>query len=238
MKNLVRSALRSLGYEVHRHTPDSNPAFSIFKALEHFGVDVVFDVGANTGQFAKQLRSAGYGGEIVSFEPLLAEHGKLVAAARRDPKWRVHERCAVGNQNGQVKLNVAGNSVSSSVLPMLELHASTAEGSAYVGSQTVTMYRLDALAPEYLSAGTRSFLKLDTQGFEWEVLDGAQGLLPELTGILCELSLAPLYEGQHLWREIIERLEAEGFSLWSFRKGFSDLTNGRTLQVDAMFFRL
>ena len=115
MKSFVRKALRSCGYELHRHRPDSNPLFSTFKALEHFGVDLVLDVGANTGQFAAKLRSAGFAGEIVSFEPLAAEHRQLVSAASRDPKWHVHERGAVGNRDGEITINVAGNSVSSSV---------------------------------------------------------------------------------------------------------------------------
>ena len=238
MKNLVRSALRSVGYDIRRHTPDLNPAFPIFKALEHFNVNVVLDVGANTGQFATQLRSAGYQGKIISFEPLSAEHAKLIVAASRDPKWHVHERGAIGDHDGEIKFNVAGNSVSSSVLPMLELHSSIAQGSAYVASETVPLYRLDTVAPQYLQAGACGFLKIDTQGFEWEVLDGAQNLLPQLKGVLCELSLVPLYRGQHLWREIIDRLEAAGFSLWSFRKGFTDPNTSRTHQVDATFFRV
>jgi hypothetical protein len=47
----------------------------------------------------------------------------------------------------------------------------------------------------------------------------------------------PLYEGQHLWREVIDRLEAEGFTLWAFNPVFSDLSQGRTLQVDGVFYR-
>lgn len=238
MKKLLRSALRLMGYDIRRHTPDANPTFPIFKALAHFHVDVVLDVGANAGQFATQLRSAGYQGDIISFEPLSAEHRQLVAAASGDPKWRVHERGAIGDRDGEIKFNVAGNSVSSSALPMLELHSSIARGSAYVASEMVPIYRLDSVATQYLPPGSCGFLKIDTQGFEWQVLDGAQNIIPHLKGILCEISLVPLYEGQHLWREIIDRLEADGFTLWSLRKGFTDPSTARTLQVDATFFRV
>jgi hypothetical protein len=69
------------------------------------------------------------------------------------------------------------------------------------------------------------------------VLDGARDIFPHIKGILVELSLVPLYEGQHLWREVIDRLEAEGFTLWAFNPVFSDLSQGRTLQVDGVFYR-
>jgi hypothetical protein len=59
-----------------------------------------------------------------------------------------------------------------------------------------------------------------------------------MSGLLCELSLVPLYDGQRLWLEIIRRLEDEGFTLWSIHRGFTDPRDGRTLQVDALFFRL
>ena len=82
------------------------------------------------------------------------------------------------------------------------------------------------------------FLKIDTQGYEWQVLDGARESLSQCQGVLCELSLVPLYEGQCLWMEMIQRLESGGFTLWSIQKGFTDLRDGRTLQVDAIFLRI
>ncbi len=80
-------------------------------------------------------------------------------------------------------------------------------------------------------------LKIDTQGYEWQVLDGAVATLPRITAVLIEMSLVPLYEGQHLWLEIIARLEAMGFKTWSLQPGFVDPSTGRTLQVDGMFCR-
>jgi FkbM family methyltransferase len=238
MKKLVRNLVRSAGYEIRRNGPESNPIYPLVRSLEHFGIDLVFDVGANAGQFGSRLREAGYRGAIVSFEPLANEHARLSALAQGDPNWHVHERGALGDRDGTVTMNVAGNSVSSSVLPMLELHSSIAKQSAYVGTQTVPIFQLDTVAAQYLRESHRAFLKIDAQGYEWEVLNGAKNLLPNLKGILCELSLAPLYEGQHLWMDVIQRLEQVGFDVWSFRKGFSDPHTGRTLQVDAAFFRV
>lgn len=69
------------------------------------------------------------------------------------------------------------------------------------------------------------------------MLDGGSKTLPRIQGILSEVSLVELYEGQRLWRDIIERLEGDGFTLWSVNRGFTDPRDGRTLQLDIAFFR-
>jgi hypothetical protein len=97
--------------------------------------------------------------------------------------------------------------------------------------------KLDDIAGQYLKDARAPFLKIDSQGFEWHVLDGARDILPRIKGILVELSLVPLYDGQHLWRDVIDRLEAEGFTLWAFKPVFSDYKQGRTLQLDGIFYR-
>jgi FkbM family methyltransferase len=211
-------------------------ARQLVKGFEKFGVDLVFDVGANTGQFAQQIRTAGFKGRVISFEPSSDAHRRLTDAAARDAAWTVHERCALGAEDGTATLNIAGNSVSSSLLDMTATHSAAAPGSAYVAQETTRVTTLDAVAPRYLAAARSPFLKIDTQGFEWEVLSGAARTLPAISGVLCELSLVTLYSGQHLWRETIDRLEKEGFTLWGLQPGFMD-QHGRNLQTDAIFFR-
>ena len=237
LKATVRKMFHRVGYDFHRLIPEMNPSFQIHQGLQCFGIDLVLDVGANAGQFGRDLRSMGYRGRIVSFEPLSSAHAQLVQAARGDAAWTVHPRCAVGDRDGEVTINVAGNSVSSSLLPMTQAHESAARSSAYVGAEQATLTRLDSLVDAYLSGAHAPFLKIDTQGFEWAVLDGAAGLLPRLRGVLCELSLVHLYEGQHLWLDVIHRLEAAGLRTWAVQPGFTDQRDGRTLQLDAIFFR-
>jgi FkbM family methyltransferase len=236
-KRSIQKSCHSLGLEVKRLSIRSNPYVQILKALNHFNIDTVFDIGANTGQFASEIRSFGYTGKIVSFEPLSDAYQELVSMASRDAKWLVHERGAIGDFNGEIKINVAGNSTSSSVLPMLDSHISAAEKSAYVRTENAPIYCLDFLSPAYLLEKNSLFVKIDVQGFEWQVLDGAKETLKKACGVLCELSLISLYKNQHLWFDMLHRFEAEGFTLWSIQPGFADPRNGRTLQVDAIFFR-
>lgn len=241
VKTAIRYAFQKLGLEIHRHVPalpPSPPPPSLFDiSLRKFEIDLVFDVGANSGQFASEIRRGGYTGNIVSFEPLSEAHDKLVLASNGDDKWIAHPRCALGDHNGEAEINIAGNSWSSSILPMLEAHWNAAPESAYQGKEAVLVKTLDAVAGQYLKNAHAPFLKIDTQGFEWQVLDGARVTLPQVRGILLELSLVPLYEGQRLWQEMIKRLEEEGFTLWAFQPVFSDQSDGRTLQVDGVFYR-
>jgi FkbM family methyltransferase len=236
-KQSIKQTLHAMGIEAHRFHPDTSPLARLMAALHTFDIDLVIDIGANDGQFAKELRAGGYSGRIVSFEPLTAAHRRLLRESNSDSAWHVHPRCALGDRLDEIELNIAGNSVSSSIMPMLAAHSSAAPDSAYHGHESAPLITLDSVAPHYIEGAHAPFLKIDTQGYEWQVLDGAQATLPRVRGIQMELSLVPLYEGQRLWRECIERLEAEGFVLWALEPVFVDPATGRTLQWDGLFFR-
>lgn len=238
IKRAIKNIIQKAGFDIHRLSVKNEPLFELFQGLQKFNINMIMDVGANAGQFASKLRSVGYTGNIVSFEPLTSAYTELCKVASRDKKWVVYKRCAVGHFDGEIQINIAGNSCSSSILPMLETHRAAAEESSYIGSEDTPIVKLDTISMEYLSkAEGKAFLKIDTQGYEWQVLDGATETLKQVQGVLCELSLVPLYDGQHLWLDIIERLSAEGFTLWAIQPGFKDKKNGRTLQLDATFFR-
>jgi FkbM family methyltransferase len=234
---MVKRLIQSLGWTIYRTNGPNTPGAQILAALNHVNSNLIFDIGANTGQFAEKLRSYGFAGKIVSFEPLSSVYGVLSKASQSDSDWLVHPRTAVGDHDGEIQINIAGNSVSSSVLPMLDAHSSAAVDSAYVASEHTPLVKLDSVSAQYLDSNSRPFIKIDTQGFEWQVLDGATNTLEHAKGILLELSLVPLYDGQRLWRDVIERMEAEGFTLWAIQKGFTDPRTGRSLQVDAIFLR-
>jgi len=233
MKRFIHKIINSLGYTIVK-----NDIKQSYSAIKYFEIDLVLDVGANKGQFASSLRRSGFIGKIVSFEPLESAYSELKKASKNDRLWEVNSRVAIGDHDGNIEINIAGNSVSSSILPMLKSHSDVARGSEYVGKESVNIVKLDTVSKQYLKDAIYPFLKIDTQGYEWQVLDGATEILSRFKGILCEMSLVELYKGQHLWMDILSRLENEGFTLWSIEKGFTDQINGRTLQWDATFFRL
>ena len=232
----IRRSARRVGLDLHRYRPEASEGTRIARMLQCHGVDVVFDVGANVGQYASSLRSGGYLGRIVSMEPLATAWEQLARQSRRDPAWDAL-RIAVGTEDGVIEINVAANSVSSSILPMLDSHLEAAPESALTGIERVPMARLDSLAPTYLTPASKPFLKIDTQGYEDRVLQGAGRLLERLAGVQLELSLVPLYEGQPLFWELLVRLQDNGFDLWAIWPGFHNPRTGRMLQMDAVLFR-
>ncbi|MCV7345440.1 FkbM family methyltransferase [Mycolicibacterium rhodesiae] len=208
--------------------------------LDYCEVNCVVDVGANNGGFASSIREVGYAGRIISFEPVSEPFSALRKRAARDDNWDVYRR-AIGSEKGRVTINVAGNAgLSSSVLPMLDTHLNAGPESRYVGSEIVDQDCLDSLLPQLgVSAEDRTLLKLDVQGYEAAVLDGAHGLLAGagIVGLLLELSLAPLYEGGMMYREGLARADALGMGLMGLSPVLTDPESGRLLQADAVFFR-
>lgn len=233
----LKRFLRRRGILLDRYTCTTSADLRLVRMLSTNGIDLVLDVGANEGGYATSLREAGYCNRILSFEPLSAAHAKLVAATASDGSWIAAPRMALGDHDGQVTINIAGNSASSSILPMTGRHKAAAPESAYVGSEAIEVRRLDGVRHPFLEAATAPFLKIDTQGYENQVLAGASTLLPRLQGVQLELSLQQLYEGQVLWREIIATLQSRGFDLWALVPGFFDPRSGRMLQCDGVFFR-
>ena len=237
LKRFVRKSIRNAGWDIKRFDPLSSEATQLARQLSVHQIDVVFDVGANTGQFAERLRDAGFAGRIVSFEPSTAAHLRLSKNARRDANWTIAPPMALGDQDGTILLNLAGNSASSSVLPMLPSHATAAPESRYVGSETVDLRTLDSVSTDFATMADRVFLKLDVQGFEHRVLQGAEQFLTRVAGIQIELSLVSLYDGEHLFHPMLHDLEARGYDLWSVVPGFVDPATSRLLQLDAILFR-
>lgn len=205
--------------------------------LTRYGIDVVLDVGANAGQYARALRRMGYRGRIVSFEPLSSARRKLRANARGIRGWQVVD-LALGDFDGRSTIHVAGNSQSSSLLEMLPQHVAAAPESAYVANEEIEVRRLDSIFGDYCQPSERCFLKLDVQGFERAVLRGAAQTLPRCLGVQLEMSLLPLYGGETLFQEMLDVMAGHGFCLMSLANGFADPSTGRLLQVDGVFYRL
>jgi SAM-dependent methyltransferase len=106
IKHEFRKILWKMGYDISRHGPASSPLVRRRKLLDFYAINTVLDVGANTGQFAKQLRNFGFFGKIVSFEPLSSAFELLRQNADSDPKWEVIN-CALGETNVTKEINVA-----------------------------------------------------------------------------------------------------------------------------------
>jgi FkbM family methyltransferase len=203
MKEFIRRNLRRFDIDLVR----ASFSRSEVEYVADRNIDVVLDVGANVGQFATSLRRKGYQGKIVSFEPLSAAFRSLSEAAEADDKWEVHN-FALGAVSEQATINVADATVFSSLLPSTNAATTFAETAISTRSEVIEVRTLDEVVSE---ESDNMLLKIDTQGFEQQVLEGAQQTLPGLKGVLMELPIVHLYEGTWQLHEAMAYMARAGF---------------------------
>lgn len=228
---------RKFGLEINRYNTSQSLSAKVGVQLAFHGVDCVLDVGANIGGYGRFIRSTGYIGNIVSFEPQAEAYEQLLAASQADTAWHIPPRMALGETASELEINVAGNSTSSSLLQMLPSHIESAPQSKFVGKEKVNVHRLDALDIAEINDAQRIYLKIDTQGYEMPVLLGANSILDRVVGIQVEMSVIPLYTGQILYQELLSWLARAGFLMWGIEPGFMNTETGQMLQFDGIFFR-
>jgi FkbM family methyltransferase len=237
IKHELRRMLWKIGYDISRFDPASHVLARRKKLLESYAIDILLDVGANEGQFARQMRKdVGFSGKIVSFEPLSSAFKKLKITATTDPKWKVIN-CALGDVDTKQYINIAGNSESSSILSMLPSHIKSAPESKYIGRELVEVKTLDSMINNLCSPEDNVFLKIDTQGFESKVIKGAENALFRIDTIQLEMSLIPLYEGELIFSDMHRLLSEKGYTMVSIEPVFIDNNSGQLLQVDGIYHR-
>lgn len=221
----VRKRVRARGFDIVWYRP-------LNKLLAHHGINVVLDVGANQGQYAIELRRQDYRGRIISFEPQPDVFSLLQEKARRDSEWQT-VNIGLGDQNGELEMNIFAVSDFGSLLQPI----ASATTPPIVAKRRVPVRRLDSSWNEYCRADDKVFLKLDVQGYEKKVIEGAAGCLDKIAGIQMEMSLSPLYESQPGWEEMVQFMRSKGFILWKIEKGTWDPESGRESELDGIFFR-
>jgi len=234
MKNIIKKILKANGYLLKRY-PDFNPDLvRRMMLINHHKIDTLFDIGANAGQYAIKLRELGYNNKIISFEPLKSVFQRLEKTSLKDEKWIVNN-FAIGNKDERSVINIAGNLDSSSILNMLPKHIESAPQSNYIGQEEIEIKKIDTIFNSFCNFQNSVMMKIDTQGYEKNVIDGALTSLNRIKIIQLEMSIVPLYENETLFVEMIQYLDNNGFILYSLENGFSNPTTGQLLQVDGIF---
>ncbi|MEJ7934823.1 FkbM family methyltransferase [Sphingobium sp. AN558] len=205
--------------------------------LTAFEVDCVFDVGANRGQYATSLRiDARFAGTILSFEPNPEIFAQLTRRAARDPSWHVFN-LALSDFDGMASFNImAADQFSSLEHPATGQDAIFAERNMVARTVEMQCRRMDGLLPELrgVHGFARPFLKMDTQGHDLSVCQGAGEVLQEMCGVQTELGVRPIYEGSIDYRAMIAWLDERDFSPSAFfanNKGHFP----RLIEMDGIF---
>jgi FkbM family methyltransferase len=234
VKRLLLALARARGYSSFDNFVLSEHLRGQFARLK---VGCVLDVGANRGQYRDLLRNkVGYAGRIVSFEPIASLATALrERAAAEDPEWEVHH-LALGAANEKRKLNVMrADDFSSFLSPMdAAVRDGFATSNVVERVEPVVVRRLDDVVAGGLRIGPGGvWLKLDTQGWDLEVLRGAAQTLDSIGGLQIELSVLPLYERMPDYLTALAELRRLGFGIVALVPVTRD-TLGHVIEFDCV----
>ncbi|MFZ3599608.1 FkbM family methyltransferase [Streptomyces sp. BH104] len=209
----------------------------VVEMLDQYGVNCVFDVGANVGQYGKRLRQSGYKGRIVSFEPVPRFLEKLEKQAEDDPDWHIFP-CGLGRSDELRPMHVEWNTMNSLLSP------SDYGNAAYKRftkgrTEEIQVCRLDGLMDQALVGiqNPRPYLKMDTQGYDLEVFAGAGERVDDFVGMQSEVALLRLYEGSPRMEEALAEYEGHGFEITGMYPVTREKSTGRVLEFDCVMMR-
>lgn len=236
---LLQRAARVVGLHVGRYPPVDSLAYHIKTLLRELAIDCVLDVGAHMGEYAGFLRDLEYTGRIVSFEPVRTSFEILTKARASDKRWSGHN-VALGAQGGELEMNIYRGSVFNSFLKPAE-NGSTRFGAAtqVVGVENVPVRRLESVIDEILAAqpNTRLFLKMDTQGYDLQVVRGAGQRLASIRALQTELAARSTYAGMPRLPEALGELEGLGFELTGMFPVAREMDHLRLIELDCIMCR-
>jgi FkbM family methyltransferase len=209
------------------------------RLFTQYRVDCVIDVGAHEGGYGAFLRrDVGYRGPILSFEPTSRSFGRLNVRAEFDPSWTPFQ-LALGSEIKDMIIRVAESSDLTSFLEPCHNKVDDFIGAnVTVAEETVSVTTLDAFMEGFRREHdvSRLYLKMDTQGFDLEVLRGATLTLADVVGLQSEMSVLPIYKGMPGHEEAMADITRRGYEL----SGMFPITTDRhhrLVEYDCVFVR-
>mgnify|MGYP005631354269 CR=1 FL=1 len=235
LKEFIQSFLNFFDMQIVRYS--NTDEFRITSLLENHNIDTIIDCGANNGLYGKNLRKQGFKGEIISFEPIKKIFESLKGKSQKDKYWSAYNY-ALGDTNKRSTINISGNLSSSSLLEILPQHIESEPKSKVIAKEEIEIKSLSSIFDELNLNNKSIYFKIDVQGFEDKVLDGAEDIISKIKGIQIEMSLVPLYGKSILMPEMINRMKRYGFELMGVLPVFWDKSTQQMLQVDGVFFKI
>jgi len=206
-----------------------------FKWLQKFGIKTIIDIGANEGQFIDKISKILPDVNIYSFEPLKDSFIKLEKKIS-DKKNITAFNFALGDEEKENIINRNEYSPSSSLLELTQLHRNAFPITEKVREEKIFVKILDRAAKD-LELKKKVMMKIDVQGYELNVLRGAENTIKDVDIILIETSFYELYKNQPLFKEIYNFLSDRGFNYYGSLEQLYDERDGKILQADSVFIR-
>lgn len=241
----INRGLRHLGYELVKDThvtlgskaAQEGMAVHLRELFSAWGITCVFDIGANKGQYYEFLRNkVDYEGHIVSFEPIPELAQDLERRSKSDPFWKVFN-CAIGGSTQTLPFKVMSRSGWSSLRDKEDVSKTeVADGFTVERIVPVSVRTLDEVRqslPQSQNGGL--FLKIDAQGYDLEVLQGATNTLPALSGLQTELELITVYAGASGYMAVLKFLQDRSYEMTGVFPLWFDKKTFRIGEMDTVF---
>lgn len=235
VKSLVKKILNKKGYDIVSYDPYFDKIKKVnYLWLNKFNIDTIIDVGASDGGYVKKIRAILPVTPIVSFEPIKESFDKLVESNSQDKNFSA-QNCVLSNTEGVVDFFISSRSGCSSLLEMTDLHKTAYPETAGISKITVASKKLDdcMINCNFNSA----LLKIDVQGAEKFVLEGATKTLERVKIIFMEINFVETYKDCLLINESVVLLKSYGFNFYGIENVSQSLIDGSFLQADAYFIR-
>jgi FkbM family methyltransferase len=241
LKTVLKRLLARTGFQINRTSAVQTLDLHLLQVFATLAINCVLDVGAHTGEFGQELRRIGYRGHIVSFEPVARNFEGLSRAARGDPRWRVFP-FALGERNGHADINVFGGSTFHSLLASNEFgRESFGEKLAIERTERIEINRLDEVLDSCLEGipTPRLYLKMDTQGYDLAVVEGAGAALERVLALQTEVALIPIYqEMRTTLAGTVSELQKRGFGVTGLFPVTRDQKDGlKIIELDCVMIR-
>jgi FkbM family methyltransferase len=239
LKRLIQKATRVVGLHLGRYPPVDSLAYHLKTVFRELEIDCVLDVGAHEGEFAASLRDLDYTGQILSFEPVRASFEALTKARGWDRGWRGHN-VALGAEEGELEMNISRGSVFNSFLkPAVDGTTRFRADTEVVRVEKVPVRRLESVIDEVLAERpeARLFLKVDTQGYDLQVVRGAGRRLDAIRALQTELAARSTYAGMPSLPEALRELNGLGFELTGMFPVARELDHLRVIELDCVMCR-
>lgn len=233
MKKLLRKFISKFSKysRIYEH------AFDLVRTINFYEINLVIDIGASTGEYAKMLRRFGYDKYIFSVEPVSKSFKILNKNCSSDKKWSSKQYIISKQNKNKIKINVSKDFDNSSILNSTELHLKNHKGAEFFYTEEIDSKSLDQLLNEDIDIQKNMMLKIDTQGTESDILESGDASLDKFKLIQVELSIQKLYSNQKLWTEVVQFMKEKGFDVWNIIPGYKQKDKGQLYQFDAIFYK-
>ena len=228
---MIRKPLNLAGIDIKKYRPAVDP----LKWLEKYDIKTIIDIGAHTGQFAKEIREKLPQARIYSFEPLKDCYQKLVQNMSMDKNFKAYN-FALGNKESRQEINRSASSPSSSLLPMANLHEEMYPHTKGGSKEEIDVKRLDDVFKDS-DLEKEILVKIDVQGYEDKVIEGGINIISQAKIALLEVSFLELYKGQALFSEIYDIMKRLGFRYQGRTQQRINPLTGEVLYEDSIFIR-